>query len=134
MATRGSYVHISMGEFNRGHPDNISFTQFFTKIRWCSEQDQDSQGFENSWHTLMNNTHYEKFCAFSPFYTKTILMALKDKFMQSENVQVFFVHSILFCVWVVVCFFSFFLSLQHMALVKYCWAQYHSDIKQTCRV
>ena len=53
MATRGSYVHISMGELS-GHPDNISFMQFSTKI----------DGFEQKIHralrthtTLMNNTH-----------------------------------------------------------------------------
>ena len=44
MATRGSYVHISMGELS-GHPDNISFMQFSTKIDGLEQKD--SQGFEN---------------------------------------------------------------------------------------
>ena len=48
MATRGSYVHISMGE-SRGHPDNVSFMQFSTKIYGFEQKD--SQGFENSYNS-----------------------------------------------------------------------------------
>ena len=48
MATRGSYVHISMGELS-GHPDNISFMQFSTKIDGFEQND--SQGFENSYNS-----------------------------------------------------------------------------------
>ena len=43
MATRGSYVHISMGEFS-GASDNVSFMQFSTKIYGFEQKD--SQGFE----------------------------------------------------------------------------------------
>ena len=46
MATRGSYVHISIWENSRGHPDNVSFMQFSTKIDGFEQKD--SQGFENS--------------------------------------------------------------------------------------
>ena len=48
MATRGSYVHISMGELS-GHPDNISFMQFSTKLDGFEQKD--SQGFENSYNS-----------------------------------------------------------------------------------
>ena len=48
MVTRGSYVHIS-GENSRGHPDNISFMQFSTKIDGFEQKD--SQGFENSYNS-----------------------------------------------------------------------------------
>ena len=48
MATRGSYVHISMGEFS-GASDNISFMQFSTKIDGF-EQNY-SQDFENSYNS-----------------------------------------------------------------------------------
>ena len=47
MATRGSYVHISMGEI--GGIDNISFMQFSTKIDGFEQKD--SQGFENSYNS-----------------------------------------------------------------------------------
>ena len=47
-------MYISLWENYRGHPDNISFMQFSTKI----------DGFEQKFHralrtctTLMNNTH-----------------------------------------------------------------------------
>ena len=49
MATRGSYVHISIWENSRGHPDKISFMQFSTKIDGFEQND--SQGFENSYNS-----------------------------------------------------------------------------------
>ena len=61
MATRGSYVHISMGDFLGGHPDNISFMQFSTKI--AGFEQKDSQSFENSYNSY---EHYplEEFFSF----------------------------------------------------------------------
>ena len=67
MATRGKYVHMSMGD-SRGHPDNVSFMQFSTKIDGFEQKD--SQGFENSYNSY-EQYPLEKF-SFSPF-TKTIL-------------------------------------------------------------
>ena len=52
MATRAMY--ISLWENSRGHPDNVSFMQFSTKIDGFEQKD--SQGFENS-YKLKNNTH-----------------------------------------------------------------------------
>ena len=53
MATRGSYVHISMGEFS-GHPNNISFMQFSTKINGSNKKIHRALRTQT---TLMNNTH-----------------------------------------------------------------------------
>ena len=61
MATRGSYVHIFMGEFS-GHPDNISFMQFSTKIDGFEQKD--SQGFENSCNSY-EQFPLEKFLIFT---------------------------------------------------------------------
>ena len=39
-------MYISLWENSRGHPDNVSFMQFSTKIDGFEQKD--SQGFENS--------------------------------------------------------------------------------------
>ena len=49
MATRGSYVHISMGEFSGASRYNVSFMQFSTKIDGFEQKD--SQGFDNSYNS-----------------------------------------------------------------------------------
>ena len=67
MATRGA-MYISLWENYRGHPDNISFMQFSTKIDGFEQKD--SQGFENSYNSY-EQYPLEKFLI-SPF-TKTIL-------------------------------------------------------------
>ena len=46
-------MYISLWENYRGHPDNISFMQFSTKIDGFEQKD--SQGFENSYNS------YEKY-------------------------------------------------------------------------
>ena len=42
-------MYISLWENYRGHPDNISFMQFSTKIDGFEQKD--SQGFENSYNS-----------------------------------------------------------------------------------
>ena len=42
-------MYISLWENSRGHPDNISFTQFSTKIDGFEQNDL--QGFENSYNS-----------------------------------------------------------------------------------
>ena len=42
-------MYISLWENSRGHPDNISFMQFSTKIDGFEQND--SQGFENSYNS-----------------------------------------------------------------------------------
>ena len=41
-------MYISIWDNSRGHPDNISFMQFSTKIDGFEQKD--SQGFENSYN------------------------------------------------------------------------------------
>ena len=48
-------MYISLWENSRGHPDNISFMQFSTKIDGFEQKD--SQGFENSY----NYNSYEQY-------------------------------------------------------------------------
>ena len=45
MATKGSYVHISMKEFSEGIPIMLVLCQFSTKIDGFEQKDF-SQGFE----------------------------------------------------------------------------------------
>ena len=42
-------MYISLWENSRGHPDNVSFMQFSTKIDGFEQKD--SQGFENSYNS-----------------------------------------------------------------------------------
>ena len=70
MATRGSYVHISMGELS-GHPDNISFMQFSTKIDGFEQKD--SQGFENSYNSY-EQYPLEKFFIFTIYQNYTLAL------------------------------------------------------------
>ena len=42
-------MYISLWENSRGHPDNVSFMQFSTKIYGFEQKD--SQGFENSYNS-----------------------------------------------------------------------------------
>ena len=70
MATRGSYVHISM-ENSRGHPDNVSFMQFSTKIDGFEQKD--SQGFENSYNSY-EQYPLEKFFIFTIYQKYTLAL------------------------------------------------------------
>ena len=70
MATRGNYVHISMGEFS-GHPDNISFMQFSTKIDGFEQND--SQGFENSYNSY-EQYPLENFFIFTIYQNYTLAL------------------------------------------------------------
>ena len=68
-------MYISLWENYRGHPDNISFMQFSTKIDGFEQKD--SQGFENSYNS---NEQYplEKFLIFTIYQNYTL--ALKALF------------------------------------------------------
>ena len=76
MATRGNYVHISMGEFS-GHPDNVSFMQFSTKIDGFEQKD--SQGFDNSYEQYP----LEKFFIFTIYQNYTLALI----FTENTNVR-----------------------------------------------
>ena len=71
MATRGSYVHISMGIILGGIPINncfITFMQFSTKIDGFEQKD--SQGFENSYNSY-EQYPLEKFFMFTIYQNYT---------------------------------------------------------------
>ena len=78
MATRGSYVHISMvWENSRGHPDNVSFMQFSMKIDGFEQKD--SQGFENSYNSY-EQYPLEKFFIFTIYQNYTLaLMTISER-------------------------------------------------------
>ena len=73
MATRGSYVHISMGEFS-GASDNVSVMQFSTKIDGFEQKD--SQGFENSYNSY-EQYPLEKFFIFTIYQNYTLALRRK---------------------------------------------------------
>ena len=60
-------MYISLWENSRGHPDNVSFMQFSTKIDGFEQKD--SQGFENSYNS------YEQY-PLEKFFIFTILPKL----------------------------------------------------------
>ena len=71
-------MYISLWENSRGHPDNVSFMQFSTKIDGFKQKD--SQGFENSYNSY-EQYPLEKFFIFTIYQNYTLaLIFMKDKF------------------------------------------------------
>ena len=68
-------MYISLWENYRGHPDNISFMQFSTKIDGFEQKD--SQGFENSYNSY-EQYPLEKFFIFTIYQNYTL--ALKHQY------------------------------------------------------
>ena len=62
-------MYISLWENYRGHPDNISFMQFSTKIDGFEQKD--SQGFENSYNSY-EQYPLEKFFIFTIYQNYTL--------------------------------------------------------------
>ena len=92
MATRGSYVHISMGELS-GASDNIILMQFSTKIYGFEQKD--SQGFENSYNSY-EQYPLEKFFIFTIYqnYTlalnnRTLLMHIWVRILNDVQLAIF---------------------------------------------
>ena len=73
-------MYISLWENSRGHPDNISFMQFSTKIDGFEQND--SQGFENSYNSY-EQYPLEKFFIFTIYQNYTL--ALKVMVIQSKG-------------------------------------------------
>ena len=70
-------MYISLWENYRGHPDNISFMQFSTKIDGFEQKD--SQGFENSYNSY-EQYPLEKFFIFTIYQNYTLaLIRISDK-------------------------------------------------------
>ena len=64
-------MYISLWENSRGHPDNISFMQFSTKIDGFEQKD--SQGFENSYNSY-EQYPLEKFFIFTIYQNYTLAL------------------------------------------------------------
>ena len=65
-------MYISLWENSRGHPDNVSFMQFSTKIDGFEQKD--SQGFENSYNSY-EQYPLEKFFIFTIYQNYTLALA-----------------------------------------------------------
>ena len=65
-------MYISLWENYRGHPDNISFMQFSTKIDGFEQND--SQGFENSYNSY-EQYPLEKFLIFTIYQNYTLALS-----------------------------------------------------------
>ena len=65
-------MYISLWENSRGHPDNVSFMQFSTKIDGFKQKD--SQGFENSYNSY-EQYPLEKFFIFTIYQNYTLALS-----------------------------------------------------------
>ena len=65
-------MYISLWENYRGHPDNIIFMQFSTKIDGFEQKD--SQGFENSYNSY-EQYPLEKFFIFTIYQYYTLALS-----------------------------------------------------------
>ena len=82
-------MYISLWENYRGHPDNISFMQFSTKIDGFEQKD--SQGFENSYNSY-EQYPLEKFFIFTIYQNYTLALSLSfiRKYSSSRSPKNFF--------------------------------------------
>ena len=71
-------MYISLWENSRGHPDNVSFMQFSTKIDGFEQKD--SQGFENSYNSY-EQYPLEKFFIFTIYQNYTLALTKKNIYM-----------------------------------------------------
>ena len=81
-------MYISLWENSRGHPDNVSFMQFSTKIDGFEQKD--SQGFENSYNSY-EQYPLEKFFIFTIYQNYTL--ALRRK-LDSSKIQDSYIYPI----------------------------------------
>ena len=86
-------MYISLWENYRGHPDNVSFMQFSTKIDGFEQKD--SQGFENSYNSY-EQYPLEKFFIFIIYQNYTLALRannLNDCHLPIDTCRLFFMHS-----------------------------------------
>ena len=84
MATRSGALYISLWENSRGHPDNVSFMQFSTKIDGLEQKD--SQGFENSYNSY-EQYPLEKFLIFTIYQNYTLALISFSFFFLRYNIS-----------------------------------------------
>ena len=78
-------MYISLWKNYRGHPDNISFMQFSTKIDGFEQKD--SQGFENSYNSYEQYA-LEKFFIFTIYQNYTLaLIVFSDNIMHFLEIK-----------------------------------------------
>ena len=75
-------MYISLWENYRGHPDNISFMQFSTKMDGFEQKD--SQGFENSYNSY-EQYPLEKFFIFTIYQNYTLALKTKIYFWDAPE-------------------------------------------------
>ena len=75
-------MYISLWENSRGHPDNVSFMQFSTKIDGFEQKD--SQGIENSYNSY-EQYPLEKFFIFTIYQNYTLALMVVAFFGKIHN-------------------------------------------------
>ena len=75
-------MYISLWENSRGHPDNVSFMQFSTKIDGFEQKD--SQGFENSYNSY-EQYPLEKFFIFTIYQNYTLALTSKREYIKDTQ-------------------------------------------------
>ena len=86
-------MYISLWENSRGHPDNISFIQFSTKIDGFEQKD--SQGFENSYNSY-EQYPLEKFFIFTIYQNYTLALTNKYTIYRTIILIIYCIHSTVF--------------------------------------
>ena len=81
-------MYISLWENSRGHPDNVSFMQFSTKIDGFEQKD--SQGFENSYNSY-EQYPLEKFFIFTIYQNYTLALTFTQLW------DIFFIQYVSIC-------------------------------------
>ena len=79
-------MYISLWENSRGHPDNVSFMQFSTKIDGFEQKD--SQGFENSYNSYEQLYPLEKSFIFTIYQNYTLALILGPEWVMAGRVNV----------------------------------------------
>ena len=82
-------MYMSLWENSRGHPDNVSFMQFSTKIDGFEQKD--SQGFETSYNSY-EQYPLEKFFIFTIYQNYTLALIVMSEIPISchkSQIQIF---------------------------------------------
>ena len=80
-------MYISLWENYRGHPNNIIFMQFSTKIDGFEQKD--SQGFENSYNSY-EQYPLDKFFIFTIYQNYTLALIASQRALYHVDCFVFF--------------------------------------------
>ena len=129
-------MYISLWENYRGHPDNISFMQFSTKIDGFEQKD--SQGFENSYNSY-EQYPLEKFFIFTIYQNYTLALSHHEFPHLDQNRESICMRGILHTVnWQNVSqwqpFLKIYAQIEYMLLVHpICWNLMGHD-KQSAKV